>query len=164
MDDIKSLVEDLKAALKKVCDKHRAGAGLTDTQWTDRIKKEIGALAEPRGYDAYAVGLPDGGEFLYDLCWLQYDKGGYLLRAPLILESEWGDVDAIHDDFQKLLLGCTDLRVMIFSARTEKEMRETIEVLRTSVNTFTGNASEADYLLCCWCSETREFEYEHIHG
>jgi hypothetical protein len=164
MTDTEAVIWEIKDAIETVCKEHNSGEGLTDAAWTAGIKREIGERGKSKDCHVCGAGLQDGGEFLYDLCWLQYDKGGYLLRAPLVLECEWGNGDDIHDDFQKLQLASADLRVMIFSARMEREMANTMDMLKTSVEKFTGNTASGDYLLCCWCSENRAFEYTHIRG
>lgn len=163
--------DEIKAALDKVAAEHTAGPGLYDSEWTHRIKEELGALGKSKGY--YTYGLKnsphcDDGEFMFDLCWLDYgeqrtgDKNSRLKRVPLALESEWlrpGDVD---DDFQKLLIVRADLKVMVFGAKTKQDFLSTVDRLGRWVNEFEPTSPSERFLLCGWCSDSRGFKYAEV--
>ena len=66
-----------------------------------------------------------GGEWLYDLTFLEYDDE-CLKRVPLVAESEWNDrKDKIFEDFEKLLVARADVRVMIFNGNRFRSEGET---------------------------------------
>ncbi|MGF1594431.1 MAG: hypothetical protein ACFCUW_14195 [Kiloniellaceae bacterium] len=159
-------MDEIKAALNKVAAEHAGGPGLYDNEWTRRIKEELGALGKSKGY--YTYGLKNSphchdGEFMFDLCWLDYgEEDKWLKQVPLVLESEWlrpGDVD---DDFQKLLIARAGLRVMVFGAKTREEFSSTVDRLRRWVNEFEATVSSDQFLLCGWCSDTSSFRYAEI--
>ena len=56
-----------------------------------------------------------GSEWLYDFTCLEYNDDDWLKGIPLVAECEWGSVDDINGDFEKLLLARADVRIMIFN-------------------------------------------------
>lgn len=93
-----------------------------DSMWTRRIKECIGAFGHEQGYEVAAGGCNGGfeSEWLFDLVWYEEDEKNRLVRIPLIVESEWNkDYRAIKYDFEKLLVGNAERRLMICQAYTE---------------------------------------------
>ncbi|MEQ8354156.1 MAG: hypothetical protein RH942_01350 [Kiloniellaceae bacterium] len=159
-----TIQEEIKAVLDTINAEHMAGPGLYSGEWTRRIKEELGALGKSKGY--YTYGLKnsplhcDDGEFMFDLCWLDYGKEDtWLKKVPLVMECEWLGPDDVDDDFLKLLIARADLRVMIFSASTGDEFRATVERLRRWIVEFEDGNSSDRFLLCGWCSDGRKFEH-----
>lgn len=126
-----SIMEAIRRAAKPLVEE-RPG----NTAWTAGLLDSVADLTNPSnvananralfaGLSVYANGIIQGdngerkrgdrgGEWLFDLCMLEWNEHGYLARMPLALECEWGNDDAILDDFQKLIVCRADLRVMIF--------------------------------------------------
>jgi hypothetical protein len=109
-----------------------------DTEWTRAVKISIARIGHHHGYAVCASGLagiPElaagqcYGEWLYDLTFLEYREyewGKALARVPLILECEFGGRDQIDDDFQKLLVGRAEHRVMIFQLRVFDHLQDQV--------------------------------------
>jgi len=93
------------------------GKSWGDREWTKQIKSRLAGLGRKYKYWVYASQAEniDGGEWLFDLTWLNY-SGNNLINVELALESEW-NTNSINDDFQKLLLARAELRVMIFQSK-----------------------------------------------
>jgi hypothetical protein len=131
--------------------------------WTKRIKQKLAELAAQDQYPPlYVYGssiarkIPEimgGGEWLYDLCWLQYASKGNmpLLCMPLALESEWGNDEDIMNDFQKLLVSRADVRVMVFG-EANKGTKITACKIGQQIKTFKGGDESDRYLLAGWDS------------
>ena len=123
-------------------------------RWTEAVKTELCRIGRAR-FDCkvYAQDVPrnqkDGGEWLYDVTWLAYESGsGELIEAPLVAECEWGDEPHIQDDFEKLLLACARVRVMIVDAGTDRDYSDTIaKLLAGKVKKFEGFRAEDAWLL-----------------
>lgn len=117
----------------------------TDEEWTKRIKTAFCAVGNRRHYLTCAAGVPnaDQGEWLYDVCWLEYN-GDWLQRMPMAAESEWGNRGAIEDDFSKLLVARASLRVMVCDTGY---LPEDAETLRQWVHMFEGGQVGDSYLL-----------------
>ena len=106
-DSIRKILEDFAT---EAIDADR----LDDTKyWTKEIIRRICAEGEYRDYEAYAAG--HGGEWIFDVCWIERENG-VTLRLPLVLECEWNSWQEVKDDFEKLLWSRAELRVMIFDA------------------------------------------------
>ena len=163
------MIEEIKRVLDEIAAKYRDQLDVSDKEWTRCVLTNIGRVGQQEGYFVYAGVRKDGrpvfndGEWLFDLCWLDYsDDNKWLIGAPLVLECEWGSRKNITDDFQKLLLARADLRVMVFSGRSNSETVETTECLKTFTKKLAETCSDDHYLLCGWSGEDRRFHFEHI--
>ena len=69
----------------------------------------------------------DYGEWLYDVTWLKYDCNYRVIDVPLVAECEWGRLENIYDDFDKLLLArarpLDDLRRQLHTRFRENRRR-----------------------------------------
>ena len=79
--------------IKKLLDSVAAdgdGAIWNDSEWTKQIKNRVCTLGKRYRYWVYASSCDetDGGEWLYDITWLNY-SGKKLIDVELVLESEW---------------------------------------------------------------------------
>ena len=171
MSAVTSMIEEIKRVLDEIAAKYRDQLDVSDKEWTRCVLTNIGRVGQQKGYFVYADVRKDGrpvlndGEWLFDLCWLNYSDDQnqkWLIRAPLVLECEWGSTKNITDDFQKLLLARADLRVMVFSGRTNSLTLKTAELLKTFTKKYTATSSDDHYLLCGWSGENRRFHFEHI--
>ena len=127
-------------------------------QWTRDVKIALGVAGRERGYWVCAGGLPrkpaaaDSGEWLYDLCWLSYQPDGeeFLTDAVLVVESEWAGGAYIDEDFQKLLLARSTVRLMIFDGGNPAGADMTASRLARQVAAFECSADEDVWLLAAW--------------
>ena len=135
----------------------------TDKEWTRKIKTALCEVGKGNGYSVCASSVDtvtDHGEWLYDVCWLDYDAvdGGWLRGMPMAAESEWGDMGAIEDDFSKLLVARASLRVMVCNGGClpdDTQGRATAERLQQSVGEYNGSRVGDTYLLIV---------YEYLHS
>ena len=129
-----------------------------DTEWTRAVKTKLCEIGRGRfGYSVYArknevnEAYRDGGEWLYDVTWLEYEKSDRgLVDAPLIAECEWGNFEAIVDDFEKLLLAREGVRLMVFGGNKKPGSKEIAERLAERVREFNGSRAEDAWLLAAW--------------
>ncbi len=169
MSAVTTMIDEIKRVLNEIAAQNRVQLDVSDKLWTRCLLTKIGRVGQQKGYFVYADVREDGrpvfddGEWLFDLCWLDYsDDKKWLIGAPLVLECEWGSRKNITDDFQKLLLARADLRVMVFSGRSNSETVETTECLKTFIKKLADTSSDDHYLLCGWSREDRRFHFEHI--
>ena len=103
--------------------KVRKGSSLAQAQWTELVLKGLCEAAQRLGYSAHAPHPvkdddKDAGQLLYDTTWCQIDTygrfGQFIKSVALVAECEWGDERKIKEDFQKLLLANTPVRVMVY--------------------------------------------------
>jgi len=119
-------------------------------------------LGKDNRYWVYASSCDDSdsGEWLYDLTWLNY-SGKRLTDVELVLESEWTP-SGVDEDFQKLMLARSELRVMIFQKKNRESALEKIGDLKQQVTKFTKSGFGDRYLFSCWLSDVREFYHEEF--
>ena len=123
--------------------------------WTKAVKTKLCEIGREFGCKVCASGVEnagDYGEWLYDVTWLDYEKSGQgeLVDAPLVAECEWGNFNAIVDDFEKLLLTRTDVRLMIFTGFNQAKSEKIAERLARKVSEFKGSRAEDAWLLAAW--------------
>ena len=115
------------------------------------------------------------GEWLYDVTWLEYERGlgkrglylavqarvaaaerkrCLLIDSHLVAECEWGDIEDIVDDFEKLLLARAHVRLMIFEGLSERipepRSKRVAEQLAGRIREFKGSCVEDAWLLAAW--------------
>lgn len=125
-------------------------------KWTRRIKTALCKVGKRNGYYICASSVDieaNHGEWLYDVCWLDYDgnDGDWLRWMRMAAESEWGEnIGAIEDDFSKLLVARASLRVMVcdgWHLSGGEKGYATVERLQQSVHEFEGSQTGDTYLL-----------------
>ena len=89
----------------------------------------------------------DYGEWLYDVTWLKYDCNYRVIDVPLVAECEWGRLENIYDDFDKLLLARALGRLMIFDGNYTPGSERIAEELARRVRKFNGSRTEDAWLL-----------------
>ncbi|MYI24622.1 MAG: hypothetical protein F4109_04230 [Gammaproteobacteria bacterium] len=101
----------------------------------------------------------NGGEWLYDCCWLDY-QDDVLLAIPMAAECEWGSIDEIRDDFQKLLVSNAQVRVMICAAwciDDDHQGQATAQQICDWVRDFTGTRDGDCYVLAAYQRQDNRF-------
>jgi len=102
----------------------------------------------------------DGGEWLFDVACLHYNVagGGYIRRVLLIAQSQWGSMQDVVDDFEKLLAARAGVRVLVFDLRRNwKTMDGAAAELSRPITAFDATGYGDAYLLAGWTSSG--FEY-----
>lgn len=139
-------------------------------EWTPAIKKGLIELGHNLGHKVATSGCPgvaDWGEWLFDLCWLAYEKlepldDRRLKAIPLAVECEWAGPEDVVDDFEKLLVCHADLRLMIFDDTAERGGLNLLGLLeamaRDSVLARTGGV----VLLAKYKNADKRFEYRTV--
>ena len=102
-----------------------------DSLWTDAVMESLNKIAvdvrkPPRNlskdqlqtlHTSTRTGVH---EFLLDYMWWYHDPDTGKQSCALAVESEWGDVQAVEDDFEKLLAFKSPIKMMIFSSHWRK--------------------------------------------
>lgn len=156
------MISKIKDAFKALARHDREIGGLSSKRWSGRVFSALGKIGQGSGYRVYAQGNPPnthGPSFLYDLCWLKYDQHTCLKRCGLILECEWGNARQIDDDFQKLLIGRADLKVMVFQRRTDARVKELFTEMARWIDRFDQAIPGENHLMCGWSFESRDFQF-----
>lgn len=128
MLDKDDIIEEIRIALDGVSKK--AGDANRQSWWTKQVMTALCRWGLEKGMWVGAADMENRKklknlaknhrgsvekEWLYDFtCLKKYKSDGGLKRVVVAAECEWGGVDAIVSDFQKLLVARADVRVMIF--------------------------------------------------
>lgn len=144
--------EILKNFDQLVENKQHEAKNWTTQEWTTEVKtalckagQELGCLVWANGVDKQYT---EGGEYLYDVSCLKYNKTNLLKSAPIVAECEWGTRGAVKDDFEKTLLARATVRVMVFDGmRCENGTEAFASEICGWVGAFEGNQKGDTYLL-----------------
>jgi hypothetical protein len=116
------------------------------TDWTQAVKEVICELGEQRGFKTYAsihLGSEKHEEWLLDVVWWTTSGG-----MQLGVESEWGKVEHVLDDFEKLMSVKSPLKLMVFSSgETLLSENHIVQKLREYLTDFDQNVKDEIYLL-----------------
>jgi hypothetical protein len=140
-----------------------------DKEWSNEIKKRFINLGLKEGYRVHSTLGENlgqaGGEWLYDLTWLKYDQHRdvsvdyeHLQEVVLAMESEWGNVSAVIDDFHKLLQSTAKYRVLSFQSKTPAAF---LNYARTNIGIY-PHIPGSCFLLACYSESERRFLFEVI--
>jgi len=156
--------------------------GYRNPDWTKGVKAIFGGIGYQRGYRTY---FSDGAgrEFnqirqdiisnrvlngthipdvligwLYDILWWEENQYG-ATDIPLVCESDWGNIESVKYDFQKLLLARSKYRIMIFECG-----RVAIQWCKSQIKQFKLTQSGDRYLFCSWEGNNAGFYFElYVH-
>ncbi len=139
-----------------------------DRKWTIAIKELLADTGHSLGnYKVYATGCSnaEGGEWLYDVVWLRYEKGR-AIDSYLVAESEWDSTEReINRDFQKLLIAKADLRVMVCNPMNKRTADETINDFVHQIRTYRKSSYGDRYLFAIWTKEEDNFNTKvYVNG
>ncbi len=128
--------------------------GWNDAQWTNAVLNSLCELGSGEfKCNVWTTGHPEcanGGEWLYDQTWTFPKSGDWNngWSIPMIAECEWGNLDKIREDFEKLPQARADLRVMIIDVdRWNYNANEVAQRLRDWARLFQGSKPNDLYLI-----------------
>lgn len=157
MIEVDKRINRIVTGLNDVAKKLEKEGCIGNKPWTEEIKEKLAKLAKKEGLDVFTCpSMLDEeqawGEWLYDFCWLQYEvdkerKPLRLRRVLLIVESEWGNFKEVHSDFEKLLVGRADLKLLIFQARDKAKIEERVKEITEFINLYSQTKKGEIYLL-----------------
>lgn len=163
-------ISDIQRSLD-ACHLGLYGRGLSNRVWTGEIKRALADLGVVRGYDICGSGFAGRrrcyGEWLYDLCWVEYADGDdrdLIRRIPLALESEWGvrnDHADVLEDFQKLCQARAELLWMVFQCDDSAAFERICARLQRQRMIFVGRGEAAPCMVSGWLSRRQAPGFVH---
>ena len=131
----------------------RSGGRFGKKKRTRRVEQLLTKLGRDMGYKVAVKGEGcnwGNGEWMYDVVWadlIEDESLGELLRSiPLAAECEWGNTQEVWDDFQKLLIGRAEVRVMIFCADSPDKASSLVKKLKKQIQCFDSSQEGDRYL------------------
>lgn len=145
--DIQQIFRDFVVELQKQAEIRKAkGIDIVicgDTPWTEIVQEafyEIGKLK--KGIKVYASS--HGGEYLLDVLWdsiVDKEHG-----AVLGLESEWGNIEDVEEDFYKLMYVKSRFKVLIYSSASESNRLDLQQMIKNGLVNFNKHLEGERYL------------------
>lgn len=134
----------------------------SDSQWSVAVKKAIADVGRAFGWLTAANGCEtdEGKEWLYDVVWYQSDKSGHMTDVPLVAESEWGNENAIKEDFEKLLVSRSRYRIMVFQAESEQVIDALLGKMELWISKFCRTKEGDRYLLVGWAWKSNKWVFK----
>lgn len=141
------------------------------TKWTRLVLLKVAQLGCEYGFTPCASRLKASevadieSAWLYDFVWYSNCSAErHLSEVPLVLESEWGNLEAIRYDFEKLLLAKAGLKVMVFEAADHAAIAIIESFLRQGIRRFTKRSDGETYLFAAFNNDARRFEISQVEG
>jgi hypothetical protein len=98
-------------------------------------------------------------EYLYDLTVIVNELSNiefpFLTKTLLVLESEWGNLKQIVEDFQKLLISNATYKVLVFQQNQIENIDTIFTFLETNIEIY--NRSNGTFYLCCFINNENKF-------
>lgn len=132
--------------------------------WTFQLKKRIANLGYRLGHKVSVgtLGADCTGEWMYDIIWFVEDNNQCLVKVPLIVECEWDkSYSGIKYDFEKLLIGNAEKKLMICQAR-ETEIENLFIKLENAIQRFQGRENDRFLIVILNCTTDDIFYYRAI--
>ena len=128
-------------------------SGWDNRAWTRGVKNAIVTVGKRLNHKTAGIGCnsDDGCEWLYDVLWYDVD-GAFLRDVSLVAESEWGDLNAIKGDFEKLLVARADHHVMVFESDGAEEIWKIVTHMVTWVRNYRRSERTDRFLLAGWAA------------
>jgi hypothetical protein len=121
-----------------------------DTIWTRAIKSALKDLGKSKGYGVCTAGFTNeecDNEWLYDMVWYRNNPPDFLGEIGMIFESEWNqDPSVIKYDFEKLLVGKSPVKVMVFQDFKDN-LPNLWSMLEAGIHCFKTERTNEKYIL-----------------
>ena len=150
----------IQSALDAIPGRAMAEQWQGETPWSVAVKSAIVSVGREFGWLTAANGCEteEGKEWLYDVVWYQSDCAHHMTDVPLVAESEWGDENAIKEDFEKLLVSRSRYRVMVFQADSDEAVLRLFQKMRLWIAKFHRTTVGDRYLLAGWAKSHWKFD------
>lgn len=127
------------------------------------LKNEIDAGKDICLAAASNVDNSDWGEWLFDVTLYTYSKKPepirHLKEIYLAVECEWDfSFQEIQNDFEKLLVAKARYKLMIFQAKSNTSLEDTIKNLSIIIDKFPSH-SEERYMFVAYSNEDGDFHF-----
>lgn len=160
---VRQALNEIRLSLTKV-DSHLSGK----KESTKEVKTKLCQTGRCLDYRVAARDVDDNDrddkEWLFDVVWmsLAWKPRRQLERIYLAVESEWGNCGDILDDFEKLLVARSDVRLMIFQASNEVEVRKMFDLLEREAQGFEQSQAGDCYLLAGYDLRNSTFRWREF--
>lgn len=157
------LETEIAGVLEEVLTADKQSGGISDREWTRRIKESLCMLGQRNRYGVCAAGCAgaDEGEWLFDMV-STVGRGDpwQFCEMPLAMECEWSThLDDIAWDFEKLLVAKAQHKLFIFQEAAQSGVREVAERLKAMVNSFKTTLPGERYLLAGYAFDEHRFHF-----
>src|SRR3989344_7512719 len=141
------IVSTIRTATSKNCPE------TTTRKRTRAIKGGLTSLGHKLGYKVCTSGQKkigaDTGEWLFDLCWADWNGSWRDLRGlKLITEVEWqNDSDNVIRDFRKITVGIAEFRLFVATYKTGKRYENRLHDLVKTCKSICPGSRGFRYLI-----------------
>jgi hypothetical protein len=119
-----------------------SGPYMPDKPWTKAVTDQLCKMGRVRGMLACGHGSPDQGEWLLDVVWIPWGRH----EVVLAVESQWGKLPAIEDDFDKLMSIKARRKLLLFSTRKHKGAEDIVQRLESNMQAYPYHLAGEEYM------------------
>ena len=131
----------------------RSGGQFDRTERTRKVEQLLTKLGKDMGYRVAVKGGCNWGkgEWMYDVVWADLIEDELIHTIPLVAECEWeGREQHVWDNFQKLLIGRAEVRVMIFEYDSRDKALSLVKELNRQIERFVLSQKGDRYLFASY--------------
>jgi len=110
--------------------------------WTKAVNARLSKIGRRQGMLVCCRGCQEHGEWLLDVVWMLTDQH----KIVLAVESEWGGLPAIEDDFDKLMSIKSPRKLMLFETNNNQGYKEILERLEINMKDYPYHIAGEDYM------------------
>jgi hypothetical protein len=103
-----------------------------DRPWTKAVKARLHDMGKEGRFLVCCHGAQDQGEWLLDLVWMVWEEHNIVLAV----ESEWGNLPQVEDDFDKLMSIKSRRKLMLFSTRNHTGAGDIVKRLESNMQAY----------------------------
>jgi len=120
-----------------------ADPNASDKQWTAPVLRCLEGLGHARGLMVCCHGCKDNGEWLLDSIWMVRERH----EIVLAVESEWGALALIEDDFDKLMSVKSPRKLMLFCTKDHQGADGILRKLEANMRAYPYHLAGEEYVL-----------------
>jgi hypothetical protein len=113
-----------------------------DRPWTKAVKDRLHEMGRRRGMLVCCQGSQDQGEWLLDVVWMARERH----EIVLAVESEWGNLGAIEDDFDKLMSIKARRKLLLFSTKNHTGAEDIVKHVELNMRAYPYHLAREQYM------------------
>lgn len=110
--------------------------------WTKAVKTQLDAMGKTRGLMVCCHGSQDH-EWLLDVVWMVAKEH----KIVLAVESEWGTLAQVEDDFDKLMSIKARSKLMLFNTNNHRGAEIIVNKLESNMRVYPYHLAGEEYML-----------------
>ncbi len=160
-------VHKIVEAIELCCDELVANGVTSNRVWTSEIKQKVVNFARENDNNfcictgGTEINNKDHDEWLYDITIIKMLDNELVEYIDTVIESEWGDVKDILDDFQKVMQSSARNKIMICQD-SKLSAIQIVDKLQAQLNAYQDFCPSSEIYVLCFENSNKTFVHSRI--